>query len=362
MYRIYAFDGLALPEYVDDGGVDNLGTGAALTSFIQLPGGYYDNYGNNRAPQGIRPITKTCVLYGSTQETLKNNLDALRAKLGKRGKLSVLFDDGSMRWQWARLTNIDTPRTVDAMTKWLPCSLTWVTADQIWFKVIVSAEEWTWGDGTWTFGDGTAEIGESGTSATLTSTSSSLQSFTINHGGNIDATNVAVRITAGTSGITSWGYINYTRNEFMADDTVLAAGESITVNGGDRSAWIRAVPVDISAIYNVGSAGETICVCSSAHGLTTGDTVEISGSAYQDGVYRNVTVTSSTNFKFASTRYSISDGAGTVTQLSSAYGSITAFKSKWPVLSPGDNSIAVYVVGNAAQDSTISWEYYEHLA
>lgn len=362
MYKIFAFDGLALPEYVDDGGADNLGTGAALSSFVQLPGGYFDNYGERRAPQGIRPITKTCVLYGSTQETLKNNLFSLREKLGKRGKLTVAFDDGQLYWQWARLTNIDTPRTVDAKCKWVPCSLQWVTADQVWFKVVVSASEWTWGDGTWTFGDGTAEFGESGTLATLTATGNGSQNFTINHGGNIDATNVAVTITAGTSSITVWRYINATRFEQMNGTQPIGIGESLTIDSGARSAWLKGVPTTITTIGN--QTGTTTLVSTAiAHGLTTGDTVQISGTGTFDGIHRNITVSSTTAFNFPSKKYSDFIIVGNVRKLTSYYSNWSANSASWwPVLSPGDNNIKVIITGNATTDATIAWEYYEHFA
>jgi hypothetical protein len=56
-YVISMFDGLALSPYIQRGDSQDIGTGAALTSFLQLPGGgYYDNYRDRISPQGIRPL------------------------------------------------------------------------------------------------------------------------------------------------------------------------------------------------------------------------------------------------------------------------------------------------------------------
>ena len=361
-YQIVAFDGIALSEYLQRTDTQNIGTGMALTSFQQISNGFFDNYGARRSPQGIRPITKSCVLMADTNSELLAQFDALRGKIGVRGKLTAEFEDGSLRWQWARLQNMNAPRAATVKGAWLPVELTWITAAQIWYRVIVSPDEWTWGDGTWTFGDGTAAFGESGTSATLTSTDGSEQTFTVSHSGNIDATNVAVTITAGTSGITSWTYVNITQGEYMAGDTALATGESVLVNAGSRATYIKSEAVDITVIYN-NTGGYIYCSTSpTAHGLTTGDTVQLSGTASHDGIYRNITVTSSTAFRITSKKYSGSDGAGTVTKLANNYADFASFDSVWPTLAPGDNNIRISVVGNAAGDSTVSWEYYEHWA
>jgi hypothetical protein len=225
----------------------------------------------------------------------------------------------------------------------------------------VSPEEWVWGDGTWVFGDGTAEFGEAGTEAALTATGTS-QEFTITHNGSIDATNVAVTVQAGTSSISALRYINGTRNEQWGTGNLIAAGQKLVVNGGDRSVWLYGVPIALT--YAVNSTGATATIsASSAHGLATGDTALIEGTDVFDGIHRNITVTSSTNFTFPSRKYSNFIFAGTMRQLTSRFDNWhDTFNSVWPVLSPGDNVIGVDVTGNATQDATISWEYYEHYA
>lgn len=363
MYRIFAFDGVELPEYVRDNDAHNIGTGQALTSFQQISNGFFDNYGANKSPQGIRPVTLSGAFIGSSASNLILQVDTLRAKIGVRGKLSAYFDDGSLRWQWARLQSINTPRQPEHRN-WLSFDMTFITAAQVWYKVIVSPEEWTWGDGTWTFGDGTAEIGESGTLATLTATGGGSQTFTVTHGGNIDATNVAVTITGGSSGITAWRYINSTRNEQMGGGQTIALGEELTINGGDRSVWHKGVTVPVT--YYINTTGITTAIsCTSAHGLTTGDDVYISGTGLFDGIVRNVTVSSSTIFTFPSKKYTYITlpSSATVRKLTSYYSNWrSSFASVWPVLSPGDNTITMIIAGNAAQDATIAWEFYEHYA
>jgi hypothetical protein len=83
MYRIFAFDGIEIPDYNAD---HNMGTGAALTSFQQLPNGFFDNYGTADSPQGIRPIVARGRILHDTAAEMRTTLDALRQKIGKRGQ------------------------------------------------------------------------------------------------------------------------------------------------------------------------------------------------------------------------------------------------------------------------------------
>ena len=131
-YVIQQFGNLIVPPYLHPGDGQDLGTGGALTSFLQLPGGgYYDNYQSHISPQGIRPISKSGIFLGTPQE-LREQLDAWRAMLGRRAKLAVLFDDGALRWQWARLQDVSTPRGVEVKHGWMPFAFTWITAAQNW--------------------------------------------------------------------------------------------------------------------------------------------------------------------------------------------------------------------------------------
>src|SRR3990167_4706676 len=95
-YRLAAFDGLQLPIYNPE---SDMGTGAAPTSYSQLPGGgFYDNYGRRRSAQGIRDIVYRGWIYNTSAAERRIEIDNLRAKIGLRGKLALEFEDGSIRW------------------------------------------------------------------------------------------------------------------------------------------------------------------------------------------------------------------------------------------------------------------------
>ncbi len=235
-YVIYQFDGLVVPTAIQGGDEQNMGTGEALSSFQQLPGGgFYDNYGTAKSPQGIRPITKSGIIHATTAALLVAELDALRVKLGVRGKLTIRMDDGSLRWQWARLTTANLPRPAEAAGLWLPFDLQWVTAAQVWYGIVASPSEWVWGDGSWIWGDGTVEFGANGTEETLTATGATTQALTLNNGGNINATNVQVTVTAGTATITAITWANATSGYSWTWTGTVAVGEALVIDSGSMS-------------------------------------------------------------------------------------------------------------------------------
>lgn len=303
-YTIFQFDGVTLPTYQLDGDTQDMGTGEALTSFMQLPSrGFYDNYGSTRSPQGVRPITKTCVLWGATSAALDTALDALRAKIGVRGKLTISMDNGDYRWQWARLVRVSTPRTSEAKGGFLPCELSFISAAQHWYGIIIGVSGWTWGDSTWVFGDGTVEFGEEGTSQTLSATGATFSGTTrtgdgttqvldaddnMTNDGNIDVTNMIITVTAGTNTITDIQWVNSTSGYTWIYTDDITTGNSLVVNMGAMTVTNNAV------------------------------------DAYSGFTPSN--------------------------------------KATWDVLNPGDNTINVYVNGNAAADGTIAVEFYHHFA
>lgn len=272
-YVLYAFDGLAIPTYLQDGDSQNIGTGNALTNFTQLAGGgFFDNYGDLTSPQAIQPITKSGVIWGDDAGDTKDILDAWRAKIGKRGRLSVLYDDGAIRWQWARLQSVNTPRRQDHKSHYLPIELSWVTADQNWRGIVSSEEEWVWGDLSWVFGDGFAEFGEEDHLYPITTTN---MDTVINNGGNINSTDLRISIIPDVD-ITAFAVSNQTisTNQIMVIGTTFSAGEeividcgamSVTVNGSDAYQyflkftsgpdWLPLLPGDntIRASYNIAS-------------------------------------------------------------------------------------------------------------
>lgn len=250
-YRIYNFDGLSLSEYHQDGDTQNMGTGDALTKFQQLPNGtFYDFYGSNKSPQGIRPIQKRCVLFADTSALLKTAMDNVRAKLGVRGKLTIQYDDDTLRWQWARLKTADMEEEWNAGVTINPCYMEWVTAAQHWYEIINSPVEWTVGDSTWVLGDGTAELGENGTSTTLTATGATgtappaggtTQSIALQHGGNIPATNMVWTVTAGTTTITAIKISNGATGESFYFNHAITAGEVLVIDCGAMNVTVDGV-------------------------------------------------------------------------------------------------------------------------
>jgi hypothetical protein len=366
-YRLYAFDGIQLSEYLQSGDEQNMGTGAALSAYLQIPGGWFNHYSGRRAPQGIRPITKRCLLVGVDNDDILDKLVEVRAKIGIEGKLTIQHDNGDLWWQWATLKNLDTAQTFDFQgAPVLPCDFTFESASQLWYKTVVSPTEWTWGDLSWTFGDGTAAIGESGTSAALTAGTGATQIFTTSNGGGITAVNVAVTVTAGTDAITAYTYTNHTTGDtHRMGSLTLAAGESLTVNGGDRSVWQFGVPMNIASLTNTFAVTASISTSPTTHGLTTGNYVRIRGTGNYDGIHK-VTVTSTTTFTIPSKIARASGLAlsvGTVEKATSQYAFFAANRCTWPTLATGDNLIYLAnVAGNASGDATIAWEFYEHYA
>lgn len=298
-YSIYQFGTWSPPKPWEPGQEQNMGTGAARTSWQALPNGtYFDNYhGVERRPQGIRPIIKEGMIYGATSAAVETVIDDARSWLGVRDKLTVRFYSGNLRWQEAVLKDVNTPsRPFRAFA--CPMQLVFETVAQHWYEVRHYPVGWTIGDGTWNLGDGTAQLGESGTQETLTATGATgtappgggtTQTITLTHNGNIRATNLIWTITAGTNDIDAIQIENLSTGETIYYNTTVAAGTVLSIDCGAQD------------ILNNGA------------------------NAY-------------TNFTPSN-------------------------KGRWMTLAKeSDNTILVTVNGNAAQDGTIAIEYYDHFA
>jgi len=339
------FGDLELTPYLQRGDSQDIGTGNAMTNFMQLPGGgYYDNYRERKSPQGPRPLTKSCVIIGTAEE-LREQLDAFRRKIGNREKLTVEFDDGQSRWQWARLQNVGAPRSEEMKGGWLPVALTWLTASQNWRGVQHLPNGWKWGDGTWLFGDGTAKFGVGAQVFTMVQADST---FNVVHDGNTDATNVTLRFEISGSwqdmtiiNETNGCVIKLTRT--AKDSTPL-----LEINAGARSMYLGDDPDTIAEVHRdvFTSAENRLYVrVTGAHGLVTGDIVRIEGTGIYDDDYYPVLVVDYARIEvpFAShlTAYG-SVTTGTLRKLRNVYGS-AAFsdKNRWFVLSPGNNTVRV---------------------
>lgn len=357
-YELRLFDELVISPYLMPADQQDIGTGAALTSFMSLPGGgFYDNYRSRRSPQGIRPINKSGILWGNAAE-LKAQIDAWRGKIGKRGKLTVQFDDGSMRWQWARLQDFSAPRPGSAKGGWLAFSATWITAAQNW-RGVVRAGGWTWGDDTWVFGDGSAEFG---VGAYTFDISTGLILVPLMHNGNIDATNL--KLTVNLSG--TWKDLvitNTVTGQLFQIVRPSANGTPfIEIDTASHSVYLGQPYRNIQAVTR---AGTTLIVVSTAHGMATGDTVRIVNTGIYDGDYFPITVTDANTYTVQILPQQV--GWGTVTTgngrlLTDAYKYVEASdRERWLSLAPGSNTLRIYW-NDEPTSATLTVEYADHYA
>lgn len=363
-YVLYQFDGLEIPRTILDGDDQNIGTGSALTAFSQLPGGgFFDHYGRRKSPQGIRPITKSGVVNAASASEARAQLDALRAKLGILGKLTAQFDDGSMRWQWARLQSVDTPRRSRDNGNLFPYELTFISAAQHWYG-LVYPNGWTWGDGTWIWGDGTAQFGQAVYSGTVASPP------TITHDGNIDAVNVQITTTFAEAGLAGFTIINNgasgNRIEYNDDTNAVAVGDVLKIDCGARSCALHQKSA-YAAITNIYGLGDFLDITTAAvHGVNVGDTIAVEGTDNYDGVYTVAVRLNATWIRVAVEQPATGAGeaVGMVYPVLDRYSYLTVFdRARWFALAPGSNPLGIQNIG--ALDSAnmaFSFSFYDHYA
>lgn len=362
--QAYLFEDVELPPF---NAFTNIGTGSALTNFQQLPGGgFFDNYGRADSPQGVRDVSYSCWILSTDAATRKTTLDNLRKYIGHRGRLSVIYDDGSLRWQWARLTQIEAPDDIKAV-QWLPVDMRFVTADQHWNGIVQGSGDWTWGDNHWRWGDGAYVMGQSSTIETITSTGASSANLpTVTIAGNKPTTNLQVTVTAVTNTITVLKVENVTVGNgtlFTYTPTSPASigvGEHVLIDSGTLAAHHLTVDKVVASISQSGLVTTVTC---NSHGYSTGNLVRIYGSAYNDGIF-TLTGTTSNTFTYKNVYGRTETPNDCVANKATNVYSQVVFgrKDNWFSLSPGGNTIACTVTGNAAQDATVLFEYYEHYA
>lgn len=211
-YALTEFDGLTLPAYKEANQSDNLGTGVALTSYAQTPGGqFYDNYGSGVAPLGQDPIVKESRLIESSTANLRIALDALRAKKGKRGILKATFHDTTVRWLYARMVDIHHPalrgnlRTADVQMIFMPEGGVWYHATQT-----------------------TA-------SGVLTATGGGTQDVVVSNAGNVNVVDLVVTVTAGATTITALTIANTTASYTTSFSGTIATTKALAVDVGAMS-------------------------------------------------------------------------------------------------------------------------------
>lgn len=370
--RVYLFADQELPLY---NAVSNMGTGAALSSFQQLPGaGYYDSYTLSKAPQGIRDVTVSAWIYSATAATRKTALDNLRKYLGVRDRLAIIYDDGTIRWQWARLMDVDAADDVRNV-QWTPVDLRFITADQYWRGVVEGTGDWTWQDGTWRWGDGTIVMAQQSTSQTITSTGGTPQTLSaVTNDGNVDTKDLRITITGPTgNGIrtmtvenTTTG--NHTKWTYTAAgaSTYIDPGEHLVVDSGSLAAYHLEADKSITTPF-IAQSGITSTITSTSHGLSTGNLIRVSGSLHNDGYY-TLTATTTNTMSYTNRFGRTETTAGMVAnKATNVYSAMTiGQRNDWLSLASGSNTVVVTVdsagSGNDTQDATILFEFSDSYA
>lgn len=211
-YALTEFDGLTLPAYKELGQSDDLGTGLALTSYARMPGGgFYDNYGSGDSPDGQDPIVKESRLIETSAANLLTSLDALRAKKRKRGILKATFHDGTVRWLYARMTEIDHPALRGNLQS-LDVRMAFVPEGGVWF-----AESQTSYNGTLTAKTGTP------------------QDVNVSNGGNVNVVDMTITVTAGTTTITDITVENTTTGQSVQYTATIATTKALVIDVGALS-------------------------------------------------------------------------------------------------------------------------------
>lgn len=355
-YRIVSFDGLATPFLRQSGDEDNMGTGSAQTDFRQTPGGgFYRMRRGKRGPQGIRPVTKSGVLRANSGAEMRAQIDAWRAKVGVYGKLTVRFSDGSLRWQWAELQDFDAPVANARGGRVLPVTLTWQTAAQYW-NGRERDEGWTWGDLSWIFGDGQAEFGQVSYEYTLAA--GTQNNVTVGVGGNLDVSGLTILYTpaATQSNIT---VLNQRTGQRLAWTGTLAAGEALRIRTTDM-AIARLGPRKTASPMS--RTGNTVSTIVGAHGLSDGDTVEISETEIYDGIWPDVDVSDPATFSFPVPSTLLAGGSVTGGKMRKYTGEFAATTlsdpQRWMTLKTGDNAFTIYSGASQAGD-TVLFDFYD---
>ncbi len=360
-YTILSFDGLQLPVLRRRSAEQNMGTGSAQTEFRQLPGGgFYRMRRNQRSPQGIQPVTASRVITGASATSMRQQLDAWRSKIGVYGKLSVRFRDGSLRWQWAELQSVSTPQSPSNNVggQIQDIELVWQTAAQHW-NGIIRGPAWVWGDNSWVFGDGTASFGQNDLSYQIGGVTS--YAFDATNAGNIDTTNLLVTHTVAGSR-TNWALRNAATGQEIRYTGTLTTGQSIRIDTAAQRAQRLGPLVNVSEITR--ALNTLTIVTSGAHGLSVGNSVEISGMKYA-GLYTVASVVDFDIFTAAVSpdvyAYGFADG-GTARQLTDIYANLTLTdEQRWMVLRPGVNNLTVSS-GSAMTGDVVQLEYWDAYA
>lgn len=320
-FKISEFDDLALPEYLERGDTQSMGTARASADFVQMPGGgHYDNYGDFDSPREPTAITKKCVLYDTGGDSVRAQVEALRAKVGKRGRLEALWHDNVVRWTWARMVSLEHTRNFNTRRLHLPITVSFMPQEGIWY-----AEN---------------EV----TDDTVFSGATTAEDIVIANAGTVNVKDAVVQLLSAYSGALTITVENYETSQwFDVDVLAIAVNETIIFNIGNRTVRLHRVPVTISTISR---SGNTISITTGAsHGLSVADSVVVRGTNY-DGFYTVATTPTGTTLTITADPLvrqphgPQSPASGTIAETMDLFGNADfSDPAEWLWLVPGNNTL-----------------------
>jgi len=308
------------------------------------------------------------LIWGDTADAMYEKFNAIRGKIGKRGKLSVMFDSGQIWWQWARLQRVHNPRPLEAKGNWLPCTLTFVTASQQWYGLIESGLAWEVGDESMYLGDGTAELGMQDHSFDLGWPSGSLNTTLITAGSTY-VRNMRVEVVGDENIEEITLHFDATGHRIEWENPGISGGWTLMIDTGEKSCRVRhdSEAVNITSVDNYGA--RVYVATSTPHSLVTGESVEIAGTENFNGTYHNIVVTTTTQFYFEklpeTEAPALEFGVGQLFWLEDAWPSLTVYdRSNWLLLAPGANEFDLVYTNNGGttqvQEYSVRFSWYDH--
>lgn len=214
--------------------VSDIGTGPTAAPLVTLPGGFFDLYGSEQAPRAQTRIDHSCTVIGTSNSNLTTQVNAIRAKRGKRGQLWRQHRDGSTEWTYARL--LEARGVGDVVIPWRqPLSLTFLMLSPIWYGTLHS--------GPWTLNSGkTLNSGlELNAPSNTTTLNTSPKDITVINGGNATVDNPVITVTAGGANITALTIRNATSGAELTFSGTITGGQALVINAGAGSVKNNAV-------------------------------------------------------------------------------------------------------------------------
>ena len=320
-YKLDEFLSVSLPEFIEAGDVQNIGTGRADVDIVRMPGGgFYDNQGDEDSPRALDAISKSGMVYATGGVTVRQQVEALRAKLGARGRLDLLWHDGAIRWIWARFTSIRTPRSFNHALSSLPVDLGFTPIGGFWYADEATSDGETW------------------------ATTTTEDDFEVSNAGNAKVTEMVITYLVPTAETDAEVTIeNYETSQKITIDAAVEPGWKVVIDVGERTVYIHEPD---RAIDSIERSGNVISIeTASSHGITDGMLVLVAGTDY-DGYYIADEI-DATHLELAADpntyhAHGPQLATGTVTGLRPAYDpAMFSDKANWFTLLPGDNTIHV---------------------